>query len=555
MKARGGTRGWRAVFTAVAFAALGTGSAGAAVGDLTFAGCLANDATQGCTDIPNSPLASLSFDIAISPDGTSVYATGTAGTTEGELSFFRRADDGSLTFVSCVANDSAQGCTDLSGAPLRGADAVAVSPDGDSVYVASAISQSVSHFFRAPDGTLTYEGCDSSDGADGCVDVGGADKPLSNINDLAVSPNGASVYAVGTSTMSGGGGRIVNFVAAPQGQITFESCRADDSSEGCGSNPGQALLGGGSVIAAPGSVYAGSIGYGALSRFSTTSTGQLTFDFCLRDANLGLPSCTGLPGSPLSHIGELDLSPDGGSLYAVSMDQGAITQFSIGADGRPAFVSCLSDSTPSCVDLPNSPLTKAQDLDVTQDGKSVYVASTDADSVSTFQRDSSGALTFAGCQANDLTQGCTDVPNTPLDGAMSVVASPDGKSVYVASSPSQSISVFNREIETSNPPPAELSLELSAKPKEKAGKLSVKATCSVACSVDVQAKGKAGKKFSSKPVSMDLQAGEETPIKLKLKRRVLRKVDDRKGRVQFFASATTADGATASDQLKIKLKP
>ena len=107
--------------------ALGSAAtASAAVGDLSFRGCFANDASQGCSDIVNAPLNGPTG-VAVSPDGRSVYV---ASSTAASVSTFNRAADGTLTFQGCIADDSLQGCTELPASPLEGTSRVAVSPDG-----------------------------------------------------------------------------------------------------------------------------------------------------------------------------------------------------------------------------------------------------------------------------------------------------------------------------------------------------------------------------------------------------------------------------------------
>ena len=71
---------------------------------------------------------------------------------------------GQIGYDGCLGNDGARGCVDLPpaglGGPLDGANAVAASGDGRSVYVASTMSASVSHFFRGQlDGRIAFEGC------------------------------------------------------------------------------------------------------------------------------------------------------------------------------------------------------------------------------------------------------------------------------------------------------------------------------------------------------------------------------------------------------------
>ena len=71
---------------------------------------------------------------------------------------------GQIGYDGCLGNDGARGCVDLPpaglGGPLDGANAVAASGDGRSVYVASTTSASVSHLVRGQlDGRIAFEGC------------------------------------------------------------------------------------------------------------------------------------------------------------------------------------------------------------------------------------------------------------------------------------------------------------------------------------------------------------------------------------------------------------
>ena len=81
-------------------------------------------------------------------------------------------------------------------APLLGSRAIALSPDGKNLYVASSGSDAIAVFVRNPStGVLTQgkgiAGCIAAKGADGCATAVGLDGP----NSVAVSPDGLNVYA------------------------------------------------------------------------------------------------------------------------------------------------------------------------------------------------------------------------------------------------------------------------------------------------------------------------------------------------------------------------
>jgi hypothetical protein len=102
---------------------------------------------------------------ALSPDGKHLYISGgaTSGTPDdGWVSVYERdALDGSLTFVQHRYEGELIGCYIIcfyiNG--LSGAWGIAVSPDGNNVYVAGYNDDAVVRFIRDPfDGTLTYGG-------------------------------------------------------------------------------------------------------------------------------------------------------------------------------------------------------------------------------------------------------------------------------------------------------------------------------------------------------------------------------------------------------------
>jgi 6-phosphogluconolactonase (cycloisomerase 2 family) len=128
-------------------------------GVLTPAGCMA-DATnnpEGCTSTAKGLVSP--YMVALSRDGGSFYVVGTPG---GTIVHFRRdTNTGGLTFKGCIAErgDNPEGCGQTAKG-LADADAVAVSGDGSSVYVAGYDSDSIAIFRRnMASGALTPKGC------------------------------------------------------------------------------------------------------------------------------------------------------------------------------------------------------------------------------------------------------------------------------------------------------------------------------------------------------------------------------------------------------------
>jgi DNA-binding beta-propeller fold protein YncE len=166
-------------------------------------------------------------DLAVSPDGTSVYVTSGPGTAEApELVALFRRDTGSgrLTQLPAAAGCLAAGggagrCRDVNGLD-EGAKSVAISPDSRDVYVVSScrgatcadaesdpaiavlLRDTRTGELRQPSGT---RGCVSYRGTKGCA--GGVENPAS----VAVSPDSKRVY-VGSVTPQTSFGHVREYV-------------------------------------------------------------------------------------------------------------------------------------------------------------------------------------------------------------------------------------------------------------------------------------------------------------------------------------------------------
>jgi hypothetical protein len=180
--------------------------------------------TAGCTVDEGSPPAGCvnargMTDVgkmAISPDGKNVYVPSRGRSA---LAVFTRNSNGSLTqkpgALGCYTANSTvateDGCTLISSG-LNAVFAVAVSPNGAHVYAAGT-SGTIAHFTRNSSGDLTFVGT-----------AGGTGGTTSQI---AVSPDNKSVY---TSNINEPGGLIgVYQVTASAPGLTFRQCWASSS--------------------------------------------------------------------------------------------------------------------------------------------------------------------------------------------------------------------------------------------------------------------------------------------------------------------------------------
>jgi 6-phosphogluconolactonase (cycloisomerase 2 family) len=158
------------------------------------------------------------------------------------------------------------------------------------------------------------------------------------------------------------------------------------------------------------------------------TSGPLVFAGAVRD---GVGGATGI-----EEPSAIALSPDGAYLYVAGSGANAVAIFSRDAGTgalHPAGVVREGVRGVQGLDQPG-------DLAVSPDGAHLYVASFDDDALAVFARDPErGSLRFVAVM-RDRVGGVRG-----LGGAISVVVSPDGTSVYVAGREDDSLVVFSRE--------------------------------------------------------------------------------------------------------------
>jgi DNA-binding beta-propeller fold protein YncE len=353
------------------------------------AGCIARNGADGCARAVGLPVPN---SVTVSPDGKNVYATSVGSNTV--VSFRRNRKTGALTQLGnragCIANAATPGC--VTGRALDGPDAVAISPNGKSVYVAAFAGSTLAVLSRKPStGALTQPsdttGCIVEVPVSGCT----TGLAVGNPEGVVVSPDGSDVY-----------------VAAP-GSNAVDTFARDTSS-------------------------------GALTQ-ATDGSGCIV--------EIPLSGCT--TGVQLAGADALAVSPDGAGVYVTSALSNAVTAFS-----RDASTGVLTqlDGTSACVidvlavgcSLGRT-LKDPEGVAVSPDGASVYVTAFASGALDVFNRNaSSGAVTqksrAPGCLVAGAVPRC--LLGRGLRGASSVVVSPDGRNAYSAAFASDAVGIFKR---------------------------------------------------------------------------------------------------------------
>ncbi|HYH61052.1 MAG TPA: beta-propeller fold lactonase family protein [Solirubrobacterales bacterium] len=473
--------------------AITTATALAVPGFLTqkadLAGCVSDDGTGGeCRDgeALDEPVA-----IAASPDGKNVYV---ASEDSEAIAIFDRAGDGTLTqkvgVAGCISDDGSGGaCQD--GYGLERADAVVVSPDGENVYVAAHFEDVILTFNRdTATGELTQAGCIADELGDlgFCVQ---SDRGLRGPQGLAVSPDGQNVY-VASETDNAVGVLDRDADGALSQKAGTAGCVADGGLGGDCQN-GRTLITASEVVVSPdgANIYVASANPepGGVAILDRGPGGALTQKAgtagCISDDGSGSED-PGVCQDGRAILGVIDLavSSDGKSVYTASPFSSAIAILDRGTGGaltqKAGTAGCISESGTAGACQDGFAVAAAEGVAVSPDGASVYATAPGFgfQAISVFDRDGSGALTqktgTAKCvsefgTADGVPGACQD--GKGLDGVSDVIVSPDGTSVYSTSLSSDAIAIFERgEGAATDTTPPETQITKGPKQKSKSKK-------------------------------------------------------------------------------------
>jgi DNA-binding beta-propeller fold protein YncE len=272
--------------------------------------------------------------VAVSPDGANVYVGAFIGNAVAV--FARDPSTGALSPAGCIA-EAISGCAPAVG--LAGPEGLAISPDGENVYVGAAISGSLAVLNRDPTtGALTQPpapgGCFATGPVSGCATA----KALTGADAVAVSPDGANVYvAAGLANGFAAFARNTDTGALTPLQGTA-ACFLQAIAEGCGL--GRAFVDPEGVAVSPdgASVYVGAFGSSAVDTFTRdTTTGVLTQRAGANGCIIArpLPGCR--TGRALGAANGVAVSPDGANVYVGAFRSNALDTFE--RAGRPSTTS------------------------------------------------------------------------------------------------------------------------------------------------------------------------------------------------------------------------
>lgn len=354
--------------------------------------------------------------LLISPNDNFVYAI--SRDRDGIIVYPRDASFGDLGFPEEVTDTSRPISV------LRASQAIAVSPDGEDVYVAASL------------GLIQLE----RDPNTGLLDLEQRLENNRNVIDLAISQDGQFVFALvnrigaetGINTLviynrnstTGALSEMQSLVLPEFSSFDSLEVSPDGINVYVTSDVNDSLVVIGKDLAAdafehletldvenikdvaisPDGEFAYSVNEGAMSVFSRNDDGTLNSLTVFNSVNIG-QSLT-----PTS----VTVSPGNESIYVTSENDNSIVRFTRDlASGVHAF----NEVTQSVASGDPTNIT------VSADGTRVYVVSSDADEVTVLSRDTDGSLTSLDSQSGE---------NLGLDHVQAVAVSPDGSHIYTA---------------------------------------------------------------------------------------------------------------------------
>ena len=350
---------------------------------------------------------------------------------------------GDPSINQCFSGSAVATCTETPPA-FQGMD-VAVSPDGNQVYVLSYSPPLVRVFDRGPNDSLTprpgSDGCYNASGSSGCTATPGLGAGIAY--DLDLSPDGSSLYAAN--------GSLVHLQRNPgTGSLTPTGCYG--AAGGCTAvapiGPAYSV-----VVSNDGqSVYTrGGNTFGAFQRNVGTGTliPEPDGEDCFSETAIaGCSDTYGLNGNAF----EMDFSPDGKFLYYPIQTPGGIGFFQRSANGTLTQISgpqggCIttdgsSTAAGECATIPDGSgpaMVNGWAATVSPSGNHAFISGGSGTVV--FSRDGeTGKLTKTDCIAPSTITACSQRKGSA---GMDVAVSPSGTRAIVGGNDIGGIGVYD----------------------------------------------------------------------------------------------------------------
>ena len=360
---------------------------------------------------------------------------------------------------SCISSDGESECPTTNGEGLAGSEDVAVSPDGQNVYVLGADDDAIAEFGRNDDGSLSEAGCIADSSSEGGCDSNTA-TGLVDPDAIVISPDGNNVYVAATDSHDIG--TIAEFARDPETglltQLSPNACIAenlnetDDVHSDCSNQTGHGIEAPDGLAVSPDgqNVYAVSENGDDIAEFARNSNGSLTQlnggNDCIQDANEESDDCASSANGISEATGVL-VSPDGADVYTSGFENndgetGTIAEFARNGDGSLSQLA----SPNNCIETPDADdgcgssaigVTGVSGLAISPDGQNVYTASEfEGGPIAEFARNGDGSLTQLASPNNCIeeagsNQGCGSSAQGIASG-WELKVSPDGLDVYAA---------------------------------------------------------------------------------------------------------------------------
>lgn len=399
----------------------------AATGDLTEVACLSSDGTDGQTGASQACLPTPGLlgggAVAVSPDGTTVYTGSSASAAI--LAFRRDPATGLLSRIGCFRLTPPLGSGCSAANVFGGIDALAVSPDGQGLYSGSGVGGPTPGSTTALS-VLTAGLVSTATSTSTSSTATGTTASTATSASTSSSTSASSSASASTSTTTSATTTTTPTVASifgvlPAGVPLVNPCLATGGVDGACANATSTMGISSLAMSADGRfLYATADSSDAVDTFARSASGLLTQTGCLMNTPPPGP-CTASPF--VSRPSDIALSADGRSAYVVD-DGTLVVATRTPGTGAVTEVSCIDSG--ASADSGSDTSTDTTSTDSGSDSSSS--ASTDTTTTST---------------STSSTDSCSTAPG--VSAVASVAVSPDGASVYATNVDEGGLVAFTRD--------------------------------------------------------------------------------------------------------------